>query len=35
MGPVEGSDTAVWRGSRVEGWVGSARVGGAGVWGGV
>ena len=34
MDSVEGSDTAVWRGGGVEGLVGSARIGGAGVWGG-
>ena len=33
MDPVEGRGMAVWRGGGVEGLVGSARVGGAGVWG--
>ena len=35
LDPVEGSGTALWNSGRVEGWVGSAGVGGAGVWGGV
>ena len=34
MDPVEGRGTAAWRGGGVEGWVGSAGVGGAGVCGG-
>ena len=33
MAPVESRGTAVMRGGGVEGWVGSAGVGGAGVWG--
>ena len=33
MGPSEGSWTPVWRDDGVEGWVGSAGVGGAAVWG--
>ena len=32
MDPVESRGTAVWKGGGVEGWVGSAGVGGAGVW---
>ena len=34
MAPDECRGTAVWRGGGVEGWVGSAEVGGEAVWGG-
>ena len=34
MEPVESRGTAVWKGGGVDGWVGSAGVGGTGVWGG-